>query len=131
MEMIKILLIALALFVAGCDKTNKNLVKNTDDQLENMLVKGKTTKAEVEEKFGKPNKINFDKNKREHWIYSHGEASKNPLNYIPITKLIAGQRGDIRNFIIIFEKDLVFDADATTKSGQVKGGLLTKSEVEK
>lgn len=129
--MIKILLIALALITAGCDKTNKNLIKNTDNQLEQMLVKGKTTKSEVETKFGKPVKIEFDKNKREHWIYSHGEASNNPFNYIPITKLIAGQRGDIRTFTIIFEKDVVFDADATTKSGQVKGGLLTNSEVIK
>ncbi len=129
--MIRILLIAIALITVGCDKTNKNLVKNSDDQLENMLVKGETTKDQVEAKFGKPNKVEFDKNHLEHWVYVHGETSFNPINYIPVTKLVVGQRGDIRTFTITFKNDLVYDVIATTKSGQVKGGLVTKSDIEK
>lgn len=122
--MIRILILALALTLAACDKTNKNLVKNDDQQLQTMLVKGKTTKAEVESMFGKPNKIEFDNHHHEEWIYSHGETSINPMNFIPITKLLVGQQGKIRTFIVVFDKGVVIDAKAKSENGQVKEGLL-------
>ncbi len=122
--MIKIILLALTLTLAACDKTNKNLVKNDDQKLQSMLIKGKTTKAEVESMFGKPNKIEHDQNNHEEWIYTHGETSMNPMNFIPITKLLVGQQGKIRTFTVIFDKDVVFDAKAKSENGQVKEGLL-------
>lgn len=123
---ISVIVIGL-LFLSGCiDKTNKNLIKNNDQQLEAMVVEGKTTKEEVEKMFGKPTTIGSDIQGREQWVYSHTETSMNPMNYVPVTKLLIGQDGKVRTLVIIFEKNIVYKVNAETEKGQrVKKGLLT------
>ena len=122
----RILVIFLALFIANCaKKTNENLKKNTDQEISQMVVEGKTTKKEVKEIFGDPNEIKFDKKTGiEKWTYSHTETSMNPLNYIPVTKILIGQDGKARTFIVEFKGDVVFTDNAITKDERIKKGLL-------
>lgn len=128
MKKIFLTLITFMCLVGCMDKTNKNLVKNSDQQLSEMVIEGKTTKQEVEKMFGKPNIIGKDKDGKEQWTYSHTETSMNPINYIPVTKLLIGQTGKVRELMIVFEKEVVYKVKATTEDGQrVKKGLLTSA----
>lgn len=122
----KVILIFLAIFIANCaKKTNENLTKNTDQEISQMVVEGKTTKKEVKEMFGEPNEINFDKKTGiEKWTYFHTETSMNPLNYIPVTKILIGQDGKARTFTVEFKGDVVSADNAITKDERIKKGLL-------
>ena len=120
----KILLIVLALCIVSCDKTNKNLIKNDDKQLAEMVVKGKTTKEEVKKMFGEPNEKGLNENGKEKWMYVHNETSMNPMNYIPVTKVLIGKDGKVRKLVIIFDKDVVYEVVASSKDDRIQKGLL-------
>ena len=91
---ILLLLLAAALIInCSGDKTMK---KYSDQQLEDKIVAGQTTKAQVEAMLGKPDKIDKDKNGREQWTYKYTEVSANPLNFIPVSRVLTGQNGKIR-----------------------------------
>lgn len=122
----RILIIFLALFIANCaKKTNENLKKNTDQEISKMVIEGKTTKKEVKAIFGEPTEVKVDKNTGiEKWTYIHTETSMNPLNYIPVTRILIGQDGKSRTFTVEFKGDVVIADSATTKEERVQKGLL-------
>ena len=122
----RILIIFLALFIANCaKKTNENLQKNTDQEISQMVVEGKTTKKEVKDMFGETTEIKMDKNTGiEKWTYFHTETSMNPLNYIPVTKILIGKDGKARTFTVEFKGDVVFAYSATTKNERIQKGIL-------
>ncbi len=126
--MSRLLLIITALIFAACaDSTNKNFKKNDDLKISEMITEGKTTKQEIKTTFGDPTDIDLDKNGREKWTYSYSEASKNPLNYVPVISIFNGQDGMTRKMVIVFEKDIVKTYAISANNEKIKKGILSKS----
>ena len=121
-----LLLIAAFMLVACADSTSKKFKENDDQKISQMIIEGKTTKAEIKNTFGAPSDIDFDKNGKEKWTYSYSEASKNPINYIPVVSILNGQDGKTRKMVIVFEGDVVSRYVISTNNEKVSKGILTK-----
>jgi hypothetical protein len=123
--MFRILLLITALFVTACaDSTNKKFKKADDQQISTMIIEGKTTKEEVRRMFDNPNDIDFDKNGREKWTYTYSEASKNPLNFVPVVSILNGQEGTTRKMVIVFDNNVVLRYTISTDDEKIKKGVL-------
>jgi hypothetical protein len=125
--MLRILFITLSLVIAACSgNQNKAFKQSSDQEIQGMIVEGKTTKAEVEQMFGKPTDIDYDKAGREKWTYAYSEASKNPLNFIPVISTIKGQEGTTRKMVVVYEGDIVARYAISQNEEQIKKGVFSK-----
>ncbi|MCT4635696.1 MAG: hypothetical protein N4A31_05610 [Rickettsiales bacterium] len=123
--MSRLLLIITALFLVSCaDSVNKNFKDSDDKKIESMITRGVTTKQDLQETFGKPTSIDFDKSGQETWSYAYSEASGNPLNYFPVSSMLKGQTGTTREMLIIFNGDIVQNYVITSKEEKIKKGAL-------
>lgn len=122
-----LLILLTAFFVINCSG-NQKMKKYSDQQLEDKIVVGQTTKAQIEGMLGKPDQIDKDKNGREQWTYKYTEVSANPLNFIPVSRVLTGQSGKIRKLVVIFNGDVVYNDEATTHDGKVSSGIFSKAE---
>ena len=124
--MFRSLLIVAALVIAACSSsTNKNFKENNDQQISSMIVEGSTTKQEIKTMFGEPTDIDFDKGGREKWTYSYSEASKNPINFIPVVSVLNGQDGKTRKMVIVFDGDAVLRYAISENNEKIKKGVLS------
>ncbi|MGB4191585.1 MAG: hypothetical protein WBJ81_03445 [Rickettsiales bacterium] len=124
----KLLLILLSLTFIGCSSTSSknNFKKYSDQQVSEMIIDGKTTKSEVKAQLGEPTDIDFDDENREKWTYSYTQASKNPINYIPVVSILAGQDGMTRKLVIVFNHDIVLKHALSVDNGKIKKGILSR-----
>lgn len=123
--MFRILLLITALFITACaDSTNQKFKKADDQKISTMIIEGQTTKEEVRRMFDNPNDIDFDKNGREKWTYTYSEASKNPLNFVPVVSVLNGQEGTTRKMVIVFDNNVVLRYTISTDDEKIKKGIL-------
>ena len=124
----KILFVLLTTSLIISCSGNQKMKKYSDQQLEDKIVAGTTTKAQVEAMLGKPDKIDKDKNGREQWTYTSTKLSANPLNFIPVSRVLTGQNGQIRKLVLTFKGDVVYSDEATTHDGKVSSGIFKKAD---
>lgn len=123
--MTRFLLIITALFLASCaDSVNKNFKESDDNKIQSMITRGVTTKQDLQNTFGKPTSVDFDKNGQEIWTYAYSEASGNPLNYFPVTSMLKGQTGTTREMLVTFNGDIVQNYTITSKEEKIQKGAL-------
>lgn len=100
------LLLALGLAVSGCLATPAYQLKDvTYQDVRQSIVKGRTTKSDVQKRFGKPTSVNHF-NGREMWTYNLTQID-------PLSVLVGA--GKYRNLSVTFKGDVV--ADYTYNSG--------------
>lgn len=119
---------AATLMMSGCAvKTgNETLGKIEKSQLEQAIVKGKSTKVDVKGVLGDPDKTDFDNNSLEKWTYTHTRRDAKAVNYVPVVNwFVAGTNDTTKTLVIIFDDNGVvknyINSDA---KGETKGGLL-------
>ena len=84
---------AVAVFVisitlAGCAAGgNEKLRTETETSISTKIVEGNTTKQEVREMFGAPEKTMFTDGGLEVWNYEFAKMSADAINYIPVVNL--------------------------------------------
>lgn len=117
---------ALLLCLAACASTgNKELGKVNTADLSSFLVKGRTTKLDVERKFGQPSNVDFV-GSNEKWEYIHTKSSQKATNFIPVVNWFTqGTNDDTKKLVVLFDNKGVLAKYAVTHSkGETKMGLI-------
>lgn len=126
----KLLIITpLLLVLAGCVSTgNLALKEENTTTLQQKIVKGQTTKAEVITMFGEPQSRSIDNTGIETWIYSYGQSRPDAMNFVPYASLLAsGSTQTTRTMTISFTKSGVVDSYSLDESqNKVRTGLLNQ-----
>lgn len=122
-----ILLTFTAVLMISCfgGPDNKTLDQNDDKEIAKMLIKGVTTKDEIISKFGETEVIAKDKHGRDVWTYEDERTSLNPLNIVPVTKILIGQTGREKKLVITFKENIVYDYVLTDRDVRTRGGVFT------
>lgn len=96
------LVLSTALSLGGCAMGNESLAKEDATTLQQKIIKGKTTKAEIQTMFGEPSEKGT-KNGREYWMYRLQTASAK--TFIPFAGLATGNSGtEIKDLTIEYNK---------------------------
>lgn len=89
------ILIAAYLFliclITGCayNAGNPSIALHDNEQIDKIIVKGKTTQEEIRSKFGTPTHTTTDRN-GSIWTYSSTETKEGVTNWIPFVPLVTG-----------------------------------------
>ena len=96
------LVVPTVLGLGGCAMGNESLAKEDATTLEKKIIKGKTTRAEIQTMFGEPTEKGT-KSGREYWMYRLQTASAK--TFIPFVNLTGGNSGtEIKDLTIEFNK---------------------------
>ncbi|MDD3596488.1 hypothetical protein [Sulfuricurvum sp.] len=126
----KVLSIAIAgvILMTGCAATvgNQKLGSMEKAQMNTSIVKGQSTKKDVETLLGETDKIAPTKDGGEVWTYSYARASSKPINFIPFANLIySGYNTTTKTVVVEFDKNgLVKEYLAKESEGETKRGLF-------
>lgn len=117
-----------ALLISGCAvKTgNEQLGEMEKSQLEQQIVKGKSTKQDVKKLLGDPDKTDFDNNSLEKWTYLHTRKDMKAVSYVPVANwFVAGTNDTTKSLVIVFDDSGVVKNYITSDAkGETKGGLF-------
>ena len=79
-----------AALLTGCATVgNERLESSTQSSVQGQLQEGKTTKQEVQDAFGAPNKTAFTESGLEIWTYELAHATPHAINFVPIVGIFA------------------------------------------
>lgn len=125
------LVMSLSLCLAGCMKGgggNQRLAGASTSEIQDRLVEGKTTKAEVREWLGEPGGISKSKDGTESWRYNltNHEAQVKATTFIPyIGGLIGGHeaKSEHRWLTINFKNGIVTDYSFDSRDYGVSTGI--------
>jgi outer membrane protein assembly factor BamE (lipoprotein component of BamABCDE complex) len=83
--------IAMPALLAGCAIGNSALDNETQETLEQKLIRGKTTKDQIISQLGQPGQRGASASGQEYWVYSLGKIGGKV--FIPFAPLITGSNG--------------------------------------
>lgn len=88
--------------LGGCAAGDQVLAKEDATTLQQKIIKGKTTKAEIQTMFGEPSEKGT-KNGREYWMYRLQTASAK--TFIPFSSMATGNSGtEIKDLTVEYNK---------------------------
>ena len=122
-----IIILGVSFFLTGCaaDSGNTKLAKTSNEQINSVFVKGKTTQTEVKEAFGEPNDTDIMSDGKVKWIYTHIKSSAMMRNYIPVVNWFsAGTDDTTKKLVLIFKDGILVDFSSSSSKGETKAGLL-------
>ena len=126
--MLRILLILTSLIIAGCISSgNQELKKHDESSIASIIVKGKTSKADVKAIFGDPSDIDFDNHGREKWTYTHTKGNVKAENFIPVVSMFrSGVDTQTKKLVIIFDREtgIVYDYLTSSAKEEIKHGIV-------
>ncbi|WP_257744788.1 outer membrane protein assembly factor BamE [Burkholderia glumae] len=103
--------ISAAVLLAGCATTgNERLEAASQASVQAQIQQGKTTKHEVQDAFGSPNKTTFTDSGLEIWTYELAHATPHAINFVPIVGAFA-HGADVRKKTLT----VLFDDNGTVK----------------
>lgn len=95
-------LFSIVLNLGGCAMGTESIAKEDAATLQQKIVNGKTTKADLQKMFGEPSERGT-KNGREYWMYRLQTAGVR--TFIPFVGLATGNSGtEIKDLTIDFDK---------------------------
>lgn len=128
-------ILTLTLFLFGCSTLSDNSVidgsfinkigasqveKENSDSVSSKVIKGKTTKDEIQKIFGKPTSRSTDGDGNDTWAYSDINFTTNLAGYmpIPIVRNVFGHtKTQSKNLIIIFNKNGIVENYTFNENG--------------
>jgi outer membrane protein assembly factor BamE (lipoprotein component of BamABCDE complex) len=101
--------VAIALILlaqAGCMSAgNETLRKETEVSVQQKVLEGKTTKAEVRAMFGSPATTSFTDGGLEIWNYELSNMKADVVNYIPLVGLLGSSASGTRKTLVVLFDD--------------------------
>ncbi|MGZ8547757.1 MAG: outer membrane protein assembly factor BamE domain-containing protein [Sulfuricurvum sp.] len=129
----KISIVVASILVASITMTgcavkagNETLGKMDKHQIEQGIVKGKSTKEDVKAMLGDPDKTDFDNNSLEKWSYIHVRKDLKAVSYIPVANwFVSGTNDTTKTLVVVFDdKGIVKNFINSDAKGETKGGLF-------
>ena len=125
---ISIALAASILLFTGCAfKTgNEQLGAFDKADIEQKIIKSKSTKSDVRTLLGDPNNTDFDAYGFEKWTYKHTRNEVKAASYIPFVNwFAAGTNDTTRTIVVLFDESGVVKNYIDSKAkGETKHGLF-------
>ncbi|MBU9384709.1 outer membrane protein assembly factor BamE domain-containing protein [Burkholderia gladioli] len=82
--------LSAATLLTGCATTgNEHLESATQTSVQSQITQGKSTKQDVQDAFGSPNKTTFTDSGFEIWTYELAHATPHAINFVPIVGAFA------------------------------------------
>ena len=122
-----IVLVGACLMLTQCavQTGSSKLAEAESKDINQLLVKGKPTRTEVEAVFGEPSDTDVLPDGRIKCVYIHTKHSAMARNYIPVVNWFSSGTDDTtKKLVILFKDDVVDVFTTTTSQGETKGGLL-------
>ncbi len=124
--------IALALLAAsfsmlvGCvNSGNQTLKSESQESIKSKLVKGKTTKADVQAQFGDPYSRSTQEDGNEVWTYVMHNTQMNSISFIPVVGLLAGgSDNQSKTLEITFKENTVSKWNFSSGNNGIKTGII-------
>jgi outer membrane protein assembly factor BamE (lipoprotein component of BamABCDE complex) len=112
--------------LSGCavrsGSSNLSNVKQND--IKKLIVKGKTTKTDIQKTFGEPYSTTILQNGDEQWTYMFTESKAKASNFIPIVGIFTGSDYRGKTLMITFnKKGVVKDYMFSSSKGETKIGF--------
>jgi len=82
-------------------KGNEKISKETTESIGTKVTKGVTTKDQIKELFGEPQKVTLSYDGGLVWKYRYSESKAKAANYIPCVRFVAGGR-DVHWKLVVF-----------------------------
>ena len=107
---------------------NEKLRHETGATIQQKIVEGKTTKAEVKQKFGDPLTTSFTDGGLEIWNYELQKISADAISFVPIVNLFGGSSSGVKKqLVFLFDDNGVVKKYSMSESPvSVKTGLLNQ-----
>jgi outer membrane protein assembly factor BamE (lipoprotein component of BamABCDE complex) len=112
---------------AGCASVgNESLRKESEASVQQKIVEGKTTKAEIKAMFGSPATTSFTDGGLEIWNYELSKMKADAVNYIPLVGLFGSSAsGTKKTLVVLFDdKGVVKKYTMSESPVNVKTGLF-------
>jgi outer membrane protein assembly factor BamE (lipoprotein component of BamABCDE complex) len=119
----------VAAFMAGCASVgNENLRNESSASIDQKIIKGKTTKAEVVKVLGSADETSFTDSGNEIWKYRHVVSTAKAVSFIPVVALFAaGSDQEKKEVVILFDKEgVVTNYTFNTTKGEVRQGVFAR-----
>jgi len=107
-------LLMSAALLSGCATGNTSIANESAASIQQKIVKGKTTKADLRAAFGEPSETGINEGK-EFWAYQMAQSSGK--SYIPFASLVTGSSGISGKYLrISFNKKGVVESYDMTET---------------
>ena len=129
MRTINILAIILSLiFLSACAGKSRSqfLEKLSTKEISTKIIKGETTKSQVQKLYGDPSDIDLLPDGKENWAYIFKKSTAEGVNYIPYVSLAYSGTNDItKKLKILFNSSGIVEFFSLSNSkGETKMGLF-------
>ena len=113
--------------LSGCTSMgNTVLTKESEASVQQKIVQGKTSKAEIKAMFGAPGSTTFTDGGLEIWKYDLTDLHDDPQNFIPVVNLFGrSSSGTKKELVIAFDDNGIVKKFSMTESPiSVKTGIF-------
>ncbi|WP_083253627.1 hypothetical protein [Pandoraea sp. ISTKB] len=113
--------------LGGCASAGNQVLRTaTQAEIDQKIVKGRTSKADVVAYLGAAESVSFTDSGLEIWTYTFASNSAKPITFIPVVGMLAGGSDvDKKQLTILFnQKEIVSKATYSASSSEVRTGLL-------
>ena len=117
----------VCIFLSGCavQSGNQSLSEKSGEELNGVLVRGKTKQEEVQKMFGEPDDTDILSDGRLKWVYTHVKRKAMLRNYVPVANWFSSGTDDVtRKLLVVLKDGVVENFSYSTAQGETKGGIL-------
>ena len=102
-----VLVFVAAVSLSGCASAGNESIANQNNQkLSQKIIKNQTTKAQIKEMFGDPEKTTFNDAGELMWTYKFSQGHRTVGSYIPVVDWFVNQyKGHDKSLVVLFHKD--------------------------
>ena len=121
-----ILPLVITMTLSSCASAGNQALKNeTQESLRSALIKGKTTKQDVLNRFGEPHSRTTEDSDEELWVYSMLNSQMSATTFIPVVGMLTGgQSQQTRTLQVTFKGNVVDTWFFSSGSDNVKTGIF-------
>ncbi|MCA8050800.1 outer membrane protein assembly factor BamE [Burkholderia arboris] len=119
-------ILAAAIALAGCASAgNQTLRSANQSEIDQHVIKGKSTKFDVEAYLGAAESVSFTDSGLEIWQYTYAKQTSKAINFIPVVGILAGGADvDKKVLTILFnDKGVVMKSTYAASKGEIRTGL--------
>lgn len=119
--------LVIILMVVGCATSgNQTLRDETEISVDQKIIEGVTTAAEIKAMFGSPFQTDYTDGGLEIWRYEFANVKADAINYVPIVNFFgSSSSGTKKELVILFNEDMTVKRSSMAESDvQTKTGLF-------